>query len=180
MLKKDTKFIRLWTWQTPNISLTKGVLNYLDSAFYRDESIPNIKDAYKRVFSKLGTSQFHWCFTQPDEAQKPWRGRVKWEIEVPEKDILAIVRGSVWNKIIGIERFTPPTKLRLKWMREADRRTRDGRESRALYEQLQRSYWASEPPELLWEKLWVDEIGEDTWALVKHPIDQSYIKQPKS
>lgn len=173
--------MRLWTWQTPDTSLIKDKLaprRY--SPFYSDTDFPNIKNAYEKLFIKFG-DQIIWYYTDAGEGSVQWPGRLQWEVEVPERDILVLVHGSVWNKIIGQGHFAPPQRLREEWCRQANSKTRNSKDSRALFEQYHHLYCQKEPLEQLWKRLWVvDEVGEDIWALLKHPIDKSYVKNPST
>ena len=169
--------MRLWTWQTKDIRLTEGKLDYRLSPFYLDKAGPDIQNAYKRLFETLGTDQIHWCYTDAEEAAKPWKNRVIWEIEVRESDV-RIVCSSVWCKIIGDKTFGPSSKLRCEWRRQANDQAPTSIESRAIFDRMLDAYRAPEPLDELWEKLFqpFNQIPNDADAIVKHPVDWSCIR----
>ncbi len=176
-LNEGKKTIRLWTWQTEDIRLTEGLLDYELSSFYRDRAGPDIQNAYKRLFKALGTDQIHFCYIDAEEAAKPWKNRVIWEIEVPESDV-HIVCSSVWCKIIGDKTFGPSTKLQREWKRKANNQAPNSIESRAIYDCMFDAYRTPEPLEELWGKLFqpLDQIPNNANAIVKHPVDESWIR----
>jgi len=176
-LNEGKKTIQLWTWQTEDIRLTEGTLYYERSSFYQNKAGPDIQNAYKRLFKVLGTDQIHYCFIDAEEAAKPWKNRVIWEIEVPESDV-DIVCSSVWCKIIGDKTFGPSSKLWYEWNRKANNQARNSIESRAIRDRMLDAYRESEPLEELWEKLFqpLDQIPNDANAIVKHPVDGSWIR----
>jgi len=183
LLNEANKKMRLWTWQTKDILLTEGKLDYRRSPFYRGKAGPDIQKAYKRLFETLGTDQIHWCYTDAEEAEEAARrgkNRKKWEIEVPESDV-RLVCASVWCKIIGDRSFAPSPKLWCEWKREANKEARTSRKpSRAILDRKLVVFRALEPWEDLWKKLFqrLDQIPYDAHAIVEHPVDCSCICKP--
>jgi len=171
--------MRLWTWQKKGFDITDPEMvvdSRRYSAYYDDPSLPGVKEAYEELWRRLEITQIIWCYTQEDEAKDIWKGHVRWELDVDKGDVLAFLSASAWNKIIGVKEFTPPIGLWLQWKREALKRTPSDPHCRdRIIEELKRAYWAPEPVQQLWKRLWLEDVSDDTWALLKHPIEKSWV-----
>lgn len=86
--------MKLWTWQTGEFSLISGNVDWQKSGFYQ-QNLGKIRESYSRLQAAVSTSQIIWCCISSDD----WpckAGYIEWELEVPRKEILAIVDQGIW------------------------------------------------------------------------------------
>jgi len=60
------------------------------------------RDVLRALCGRLGTSQFLWCCTRRGQFRRLIAecDLVEWELNVPESQILAFIRGRVWEDIV--------------------------------------------------------------------------------
>lgn len=164
--------MRLWTWHEPGFSLTSGHVDH-DQSYYYNNNVPSFPDAYAQLAKHFGTDQIIWCYVRRDDyLDLPELTRVEWALDVPDKEILAIVDPTIWNKILG-NRHVPPI-LHAKWLEDAPV---NETACDAYIEQQEKEYHSRQEPKggLLSQLFITDPTVEDATALLKHPIPKSWV-----
>jgi len=169
--------IRLWTWHSPEFSITDGRVELSRSTYLNDPNLPGLKSAYRGLADRLGTDQIIWCYVRPDEHfHAPSIPEIEWEIEIPVSAILTIVDSYVWNKIADI-RCSAPGSRRFGWQTEAmETHPHDADARKVLMEQREEDYHAHIPEAELWRRLFLKTTrAEGATALIRHPVPEEYI-----
>lgn len=104
--------MRLWTWQNQKFDITDPNMR-VDSKKYSKYQYPN---EYKKLWTVLGTDQFHWYYTDKEEATNScslvgYKGNALWELAVPEERFLASVCGMAWHWILKNSDAQPPRRF---------------------------------------------------------------------
>ena len=170
--------MRLWTWQKPGFPLCSGRVDHERSEYV--QTVPGVREAYQRLSNHLGTDQFVWCYTKPDQRiVLPVHTEVEWILEIPSDNILAFIDDIVWNRILGIE-CGLPRYLELQWKRASMECFPDDSEARTKYVKSQRKqFWGQTPPLGDWlTELFVKEQScEFVSAIVPHPVREAWVVQ---
>lgn len=168
--------MKLWTWHTPDFFLLKGRVDHNRSEYY--QTVEGVPDAYSKLFELIGTSQFVWCYTVPDQRiVLPCHTQVERILDVPRESILRFVDGIVWNRILGI-RCELPSEIWHTWRDEALHRFPEDRAARKRFRDEQEEvFWAQQPPgESWWDTLFTPNgPGENVSALVRHPVPKAWV-----
>src|SRR6266446_6557293 len=92
---------RLWTYQTIGHSIT-GPIDPSKGQYWKEQDyLPRYREAVSFIFKKFNTDQILWCCTIPDCWRRTgFEDRCEWELNVPESQILAFVRESIWEPIL--------------------------------------------------------------------------------
>jgi len=174
------ELMKLWTWQGKGFSLTKGILDSRKySAFYKDNS-----EAFEKLWRKLGTCQIVWCYHTKEEAtfknlKNDYKGKVLWELDVPEKHILK--RGNIcsvaWHWILtrnkGADNICDIPQMFKKWFRIAKTKRRE-------CEKGFHDGWKNKTTEELWDALFLDDIVRDcSQLLVPYPVEDTWTDDDK-
>jgi hypothetical protein len=109
--------MRLWTWQKASFSITDvqatvdtfGHSSHLKGPHVAEEDKQRFVGAYKELWKRVGTDQFHWCYTEEKEAKGAesyeGEGKALWEVDVPneheEQHVFQIVCSVAWCRILG-------------------------------------------------------------------------------
>ena len=185
---KEVKSLPLWSWHTPDFSLTEGTVEHQRSRYYKT---PGVSKSYKELSKQLikrfklepeQADQFVWCYTEPNaESPAPDTIKVEWQLEVPEDRVLAKVCSAVWHCIVwcnGGERGlvgTPPKKYQPLWAGIAQRSgcgLKWDDFNKGFYD-----FWYNKTDEELWDALFLDRIhGECTHILLQHPLEGKWVK----
>lgn len=170
----EVDLLLLWSWQTPNFSLTGGTVDHRLSIFKKEHSgfEKSCKELCERL--EIDDDQFIWCYTYPKEQ---WQGRERWELEVPKHRVLAYTCNVAWHWILAhngndYTKCPPPKRLwhlarshaspSLKWL-EFCKRFNDG--------------WRKKTTEQLWDALFLDKVyGDCTDVLLRHPVEKGWVK----
>jgi hypothetical protein len=165
--------IRLRTWQGPEHSIIAGSVDKTKSEWWEN---PEIRSAYEQLFFRVGTDQFLWCSCGGFD--KPWRGRVPWDLLVPRECIIKFVDARMWNVIIG-RTFAIPEQLWLQWNRESRKSvgTDESRRNEWL-KQRESEYIECHSVADPWSHLFIDydlNLGDCLSALVAHPVQADWI-----
>lgn len=170
--------MRLWTYQWPDFRPTDCNVKVNISKSRYAETLPKYRDAYKKLSDRLGTDQIIWCCTRQDE-YKYLLGEapMEWELEVPAEQILACISSYVWNKILGVKRFTVSCEIRHQWLTQAlELAPNDPEKLERIRETLEEQFYAPEPEENLWNRLLLKEPSDEGCSvLLKHPIKESWV-----
>lgn len=177
--------MRLWTWQKQGFDLTDQNVqveslensHFLNNIYISKTERDNFKHVYIKLFETLETDQFHWYFTEEDEAKSkeshlefPPRGRVLWEIDVPVAEVFKRICDIAWNRLLNGNTF--PSKLYDYWRLKANY-------DHSLIkkcEQKFHDFWESKSEDELWDLLFLEKcVDECTDILLCHPLDDSWI-----
>ena len=168
--------MKLWTWHKPDFSLLDGHVDRKKSEYI--ETVPGYDIASRELASRLGTSQFVWCFTLPDRwIVTPGQTEVEWVLDVPCKAILKFVDDIVWNRILGEECILPGTMRDEFWDQALQRFPDDADAREQFVKEREESFWAKPPPSGdWWDCLFTqDHAGEYVSALVPHPCQLDWV-----
>ena len=164
----------LWTLHTPGFNLTSGKVDHSKSEYYR--TVPGVKEAYAELWQRLKTpgGQILWCDTDNTDIAKTGTEMIMWELEVLHDNIICLLDGLVWNRILGIQCRVGNTMLR-QWKREAIEKCPEN--SHAYVDQCEKDFWARKPKTgSWWDELLVDKPGECIDAIIQHPVPDSFVK----
>ncbi len=141
--------MKLWTWHKPDFSLVHGQVDHERSEYV--QSVKGIAEAYRQLAERIGTSQFIWCYTAPDQhIVLPCHTEVEWSLDVPRDSILRFVDDIVLNRILGI-RCGLPSKIRYGWLDEALQRFPYDAAARDCFRaEREDSFWTQSPPGESW------------------------------
>ena len=170
---KEVGMLSLWSWQTPNFSLTGGTVDHRLSE--KEKTVSGLPQSRKELSELLDTDQFIWCYTYPNKEQ--WPGRVRWELKVPKHRVLKYTCNVAWHWILAhngndYTNPVPPKRLwhlarshvspPLKWP-EFCKIFNDG--------------WKNKTVEELWKALFPYKVyGDCTDVLLLHPIEIGWAK----
>ena len=92
---------RLWTYQSVGHLIT-GPIDPTNGYFWNAEDyLPRYREAENFIFEKFNTNQFLWCCTVSDcWPITNYQEYCEWELNVPESQILAFIRESIWDPIL--------------------------------------------------------------------------------
>lgn len=91
--------MRLWSWQTPDVSLCEGQVHPMKGEFWED--LPTLRTAYQLLWDLLQTRDIIWCYTsRPSFFLRPGRRMVAWVIEATDDGILRFVDGQKWEEYV--------------------------------------------------------------------------------
>jgi hypothetical protein len=161
----------LWTWQGPGFDIHQGAVDAGKSEYAGN---PEYLPACREIADHLGTDQFIWASRE----RRPRVGRVGYQLDVPEDEVLAVIDGFLWNRRLG-NRVQPPECEERKWKLEADERhPADGRARRAYCDEKREEYWRTPLPEG-WLELAIQRgpESEDPQCLLLFPIPQAWVRQ---
>jgi hypothetical protein len=168
--------VKLWTWHKPDFSLLKGRVEHERSEYV--QSVGGVRDAYRELAARIGTDQFIWCYTVPNQRIiSAAHMEVEWVLDVPPEAILRFVDDLVWNRILGIRCALPPS-MRFTWKQQALRRFPNDITARRESEQQQEeAFWTQPPPsESWWDNLFVEQQAKQlVSALVRHPVEPEWV-----
>ncbi|MHC4696141.1 MAG: hypothetical protein ACYTFA_05290 [Planctomycetota bacterium] len=176
MEKGSGRLMRLWTWHKPDFSLLDGRVDHEQSEYAC--SVPGLRNAYRELFSRLGTSQLIWCDTLPDQRMvRAGHTEIEWILEVPSEAIVRFVGDVVWNRILGKRCALPPE---IRWARKnkALHRFPDNTRARKEFEKAEEeSFWTQRPPSgSWWDDLFTQEQAKEcVSALVPHPCKTEWV-----
>lgn len=178
--------MKLWTWQKQgfDISDRNTEVKSLENSFY-PTNIANpehFKQIYTKLYEKLGTSQFHWYFTEENEAKNEashleWhnQGCELWEVDVPIKDVpikrvFKIVCSSAWKYLLK-ETFAP------KWLQyDWHCMVNSDKDRIEKWKQCFICSWNGKSEEELWDALFLEKYVDGcTSILLRHPLNDSCI-----
>ena len=165
--------MRLWTYHTPDFSLTSGRVNHSQSDYYR--TVPGVPEAYAELWRRLGTDQIVWCYAQDGEQAATTTPHVEWLLEIP--NVLAFVDGIVWNRILGIRCQVPKT-LRYAWKNKSIVRfPHNASERHGFIERQTDAFWTMSPPGGDWWNSLIIESSdcETVQVIIKHPVPESCV-----
>jgi len=174
--------MRLWTWQKRGFHLADGSRRVKGlSPFPQLVADPgHFRQVYTKLYERLGTSQFHWYFTDESEAKGrnshlQWfeRDCLLWEVNVPSGEVFKIVCGIAWNCLL-MKSVVRPRRLLGDWKRLS-------RYNRSLEEKWMQDFddfWKSKSEEELWAALFLERCVDGcTDILLRHPIDDSCVEK---
>jgi len=175
--------IPLWSWHKTDFSLKEGILEWERSAYYNDETIPEVKQAYAELKSLLGTDQLIWCHTKDVHYDYKGSPKVGWVLSVPEEIIFRILDTYAWEKLLGTKSYPP--SLRRQWEEELpDDVERGSKEYEDLIDQKLKQYLNNETRQEILDRLFIDapyakalKDHESITVLLKHPIPESWVLQ---
>lgn len=114
--------MRLWTWQNrkfditdPNTRVeTKSYSKDLDASYNPDYCNRHLK-AYEILWGILKDDQFHWCYTNWEDAINSsslasYKGKILWELDMPEDMIFKKICGMDWHWIVS-DGITLPSNI---------------------------------------------------------------------
>jgi len=163
--------MRLWTFHTPDFSLTSGAID-LDHS-YDVSYVPGLRERYEDLAHYLGLDRYEiiWCHVRDDIIRDAYVDRVEYILEVPDYQILRIVDSYIWNKIIGLDAYP-----RSKWQTEAP----EGITSEYFQKKVDEYHDQLPPPGGWWPQLFLtDTTAEGACVLLRHPIPESWINRKK-
>lgn len=179
--------MRLWTWQKKDFSLIRGKVEGLEHSDYLSPECGKgrFSEAYKKLWERLGTDQFLWFFTDEEETKNnpsklEYKGKVLWEIEVPENEAskLVWICPKAWNWIICRRECLPHKKFEHLFKILNDRSLMRTPYSRVQFCEEYNIYWQELSDDKLWEAAFYNCCGvrECQNALVYHPVEKEWIK----
>jgi len=162
--------MKLWTFHTPDFSLTSGSID-LDRSF--DVSyVTGLREAYEELARHLGLERYEilWCHNREDFNRAGYRDRVEYKLDVPDDQFLCIVDSYIWNKIIGLDAY--PTPLYFKWREEAAPNAIGD----YIEKKLAEYHSQPPPPGGWWSRLVIEDLdAEGACVLLRHPIPEAWI-----
>ena len=155
--------MRLWTWQKKGFHLadkSRRVESMMNSLFLKVVDDPeHFRQVYTKLYETLGTSQFHWYFTDESEARgqsshSQWFDRdcVLWEVNVPVGEVFKTVCGIAWNCLLR-ESVVRPRRLCDDWTRLSGY----NRSLEKKWEQDFHDFWKGKSEEELWDALFLEK-----------------------
>jgi len=141
------------------------------------ETVPGILEAYQRVWERVGTDPIIWCWTKTEGHLNVNSNEVRWELDVPNTDILALVDDYVWNRILKIN-CHPPRRLYYEWREKSlELFPHDASARERFLDDQHRLYFAEEPPTGdWWNHVFVDcTDGDSTSAIIRHPVKPEWV-----
>jgi hypothetical protein len=185
--------MRLWTWQNPNFVITDPNMPVESKTYSKCLNVnrpsgkanKHLKE-YEKLWSILGTDQFHWYFTDREEATSNismtvYKGAFLWEIEVPENLVFKRICGMAWHLILDDSNPWPGTTfenlyiyllniLSFKYSRNA------------FAEEFSRPWQDMKKRQQLWDCLFAEcGVRQCYDVLVRHPVDASWVvKDPRN
>jgi len=178
--------MRLWTWQKQGFDLkdkSRRVESLKNSFFLKDVEDPeHFRQVYTKLHETLGTSQFHWYFTEESEAKSQsshlqWFDRdcVLWEVNVPVGEVFKKTCSIAWNYLL--ERQAVPRKLCSYWKHKAiDEAESEATRLMKKWEQEFHDFWESKSEDKLWDLLFLDKcVDWCTDIMLRHPLDDSWV-----
>ena len=179
--------MRLWTWQKEGFDIrdknvkVESLKNslYLNDSYISKEQREIFKKVYTKIYEKLGTCQFHWYFTEEDEAKREAShlefsklGRVLWEIEVPVGKVFKRICNIAWSYLLQSPGI--PSKLSNYWKNHLN--LDDPRIE--PFEQNFHDFWKDKSEEELWDLLFLEKYVDGcTDVLLSHPLEKSWIRR---
>ncbi|HUV64085.1 MAG TPA: hypothetical protein VMW24_09310, partial [Sedimentisphaerales bacterium] len=160
--------MHLWTWQKKRFNIgdestpvgSFGHSEYLNNAYIPKSERDHFKLQYGKLFKRLGTPQFHWYYTEENEAtggedESSIFGCELWEVAAPDEKVFKRVCNKAWYYLLY------PSK----------------RTQVAEHERSHHAFWAKMKSESeLWDRLFLDETVEGcTSVLLRHPLEGSWI-----
>jgi len=186
--------MRLWTWQKQGFDLTGQnvqVRSLENSHFLNDIHIPKAQrdhftQVYTKLFGILGGCQFHWYFTEEDEAKGKEsysefskQNRVLWEVDAPDGKSFKKICSIAWNRLLErhLERHVVPIKLCNYWKVKAISEAASEAEHRMeKWEQEFHGFWENKSEDELWDALFLEKCVDGcTDILLRHPLDDSWV-----
>ena len=180
--------MRLWTWQNPKFDITdpntpvesKKYSKYLNCCSrLRGAANHHLKE-YEKLWSVLGTDQFHWYYTDKREAtnsysRAEYKGKFLWELDVPEGQIFERICCMTWHWILRNRDACPPKIFEnLFW--DLSWNYHD-----IPIEPIFNQPWRNMTPQQLRDCLFYDcGVKQCYQVIVRHPVDASWvIKNPR-
>lgn len=168
--------MKLWTWHKPDFSLLAGRVDHNRSEYV--QTVEGVRDAYRELAARIGTSQLVWCNTVPGQRiVLTCHTDVEWILDVPRKSILQFVDDIVWSRILGI-RCALPSEIRYRWREEALHYfPKDGAPRKRFLAEKENSFWTVLPPgKSWWDSLFVRvRASPYVSALVPHPVAADWV-----
>jgi len=163
--------MKLWTFQASGFSLTSGEIDIAHSPYI--DSVAGLREAYEELAQRLGLESYEiiWCYVRQDWIAGSNAGLTKWELKVPDEQILGIVDGFIWNRILSLK-GAYPMSLFNQWNREVPPEAVDEH-----IRQQKKEYDEQLAPldDGWWSRLFCSVDAEEACALLKHPIPKSWI-----
>jgi hypothetical protein len=169
--------MQLWTWQKPEFDITDPNTP-VESKKYSEYLNCDSRKKYEKLWSILGTDQFHWYYADKKEATDScslleYKGKVLWELDVPEDQIFKRMCCMTWHWILNNSNASPPKIfehfLNMYWW-----------PNRTTFEKDCNKHWRDMSSKQLWDCLFYDCGDKQCYqVLVRHPVDVSWvIKNP--
>jgi hypothetical protein len=163
--------MKLWTWQNPKFDITDPSTP-VESRKY-SEYLDHLTK-YEKLWSILGTDQFHWYYTDEEEATNncsllEYKGKILWEVDVPEDKIFKKMCCMTWHWILNNMEASPPKifehSLNIFWWTNRN----------AFYKDCNK-YWRDMDSPQLWNCLFYDCGFKQCYqVLVRHPLAKSWV-----
>lgn len=171
----EVDMLQLWSWQTPDFSLTEGTVNPQWSE--KEKDVPGLPKSRKELSELLDTDtdQFIQCYTYPNKGQ--WPGRVRRELKVPKHHVLAYTCNVAWHWILAhngnnYTKCWPPERL---W--HLARFHASPPLKRLEFYKKFNDGWRKKTTKQLWDALFVDKVyGDCTDVLLRHPVEKGWVK----
>ena len=178
--------MRLWTWQNKDFDIRNGetpVKSLPYSPYLNDSNHPEDRKRRRKanikLWKKLGDCQFHWYFTDEQEAksdasfhQYEKYGKALWELEVSIDSIYKKVCATAWCILLE-ERIIYTSEFFNCWRRKAfEKSPSKAHQIIEKYKQQFEEYWNDKSEEDLWNCLFLNHIVPGcTQILLKHPVE---------
>src|SRR5262249_55641451 len=94
--------MKLWTYQPEGFQIDAPGARIDPTQGHYWKTMPNYKPALTKLYDVLGIENYQalWCYT---DSGVPWREshpRVKWELDVPDSRIPALINEEFWGGIV--------------------------------------------------------------------------------
>lgn len=175
--------MRLWTWQRAGFDITDPKVTvdslkhseYLNDPYFTTDN-DRRREVYKQLWTRLGTSQLHWCHTDWPRAEaygNHLEGYALWELEIDRQDVCWPVCSMAWHWLLEQRETCPPEGFEWIWrvFRKFD--------SSYHREEFARDFslaWTVRTIEERWTMLYcADIVPGCTDVLLPHPVDPSHV-----
>jgi hypothetical protein len=184
--------MRLWTWQNQTFNITNPTMpveskkhsKYLNICSRSPDMANKHLKEYEKLWSILKTDQFLWCYTDIGEATNSsspveYKGKLLWELDVPEDRILAKICGMAWHWIISSSNTRPGPIFENLFRGLLPSLSWNYHE--IPFEPIFNKHWRDMKPQQLWNCLFFDcGVQQCYQVLVRHPVDSSWVlKDPQ-
>jgi len=167
--------ITLWTIHSPGFDLTSGRVDHSKSEYYL--TIRGVEAAYHELWYRLDIpdGQIIWCYTSDDDIAKTGVEKIKWELQMPRKEIICFLDSLVWNRILGIK-CGVGKNMRRQWIKEGIEKCPS--DARAYVKRCYEEFWNRQPQTgSWWDELFVQNTGECIDAIIHHPVPGNFVRE---